>query len=177
MIMQMNFIFNNLFKNINKYSKKEMNNIVNDIYIKETSKIDYNKTLCNKCKSIGQFEIKGYYTRTIIINNNSLRIRILRMKCTKCGKTHAVLFLDFIPYFQLSSLDSDLLIKQKFLNLLYNQELLNRLKKRVNKFIERIKLFKIIIDDSIYNISNNYIKARNHSYLQIHRGFVMFLMF
>lgn len=64
---------------------------------------------CNECNQCG-FVVHGYYDRRLkrYLKNgeNSDRITILRIRCTHCGKTHAVLLSSMIPYSQLSVEDS-----------------------------------------------------------------------
>ena len=117
MIIQNKFIFNSFEKFLIDSlisSAKKLENKINEIYVKAINSIDFNKVVCNKCRSVGNYEIKGYYHRYIIINNYKLRINILRIKCRNCGRTHAILFLDFIPYYQLSAIDSKIIIDNDF---------------------------------------------------------------
>ncbi len=64
---------------------------------------------CNECNQCG-FVVHGYYDRRLkrCLKNgeSSARITILRIRCTHCGKTHAVLLSSMIPYSQLSVEDS-----------------------------------------------------------------------
>lgn len=57
---------------------------------------------CNHCHCRGECIRHGYYTRGYILEPDDLvkgaRIRILRVKCKHCGKTHAVLPEEIVPY-------------------------------------------------------------------------------
>ena len=146
---------------------------INLIYRRQVMKVDYNHLIWPKCKSIGNYRIKGYYERTIIVNNNPIRIRVLRIKCEDCGRTHAVFFLDFVPYYQLSSIDSNIIYKSNFKGTIYDPDLIKNLKKRYMIFIKRIAMFGISIKETILSITTKYIEARMNSYLQIHRGIIV----
>ena len=92
MIMQKKFLFNSLFKKNENISKEEMELLVNKLYAEATINLTFNKLICPSCNMVGNFEIKGYYERTIIVNNYSVRIKILRIRCKDCGRTHAIFF-------------------------------------------------------------------------------------
>lgn len=82
-------------------------------------------------------------------------------------------FLDFIPYYQLSSIDCKKIILQNYKDSLYDEDLLYRLRKKVGIFKERIRQYLISIDETISQITVKYINVRRNSYLQIHRGIVI----
>lgn len=68
-----------------------------DYYIKNTPSYKYK---CPNCKHSGCMIKHAYYTRIIKIGPDVIKIRILRLKCKECGKTHAVLLCFFVPYSQ-----------------------------------------------------------------------------
>ncbi len=57
---------------------------------------------CNHCHCRGECIRHGYYVRGYMLEPSDLdkgtRIRILRVKCKHCGKTHAVLPEEIVPY-------------------------------------------------------------------------------
>jgi len=173
MIMQKKFLFNSLFEKNENISKEEMELLVNKLYAEATINLTFNKLICPSCNMVGDFEIKGYYERTIIVNNYSVRIKILRIRCKDCGRTHAIFFFDFIPYYQLSSQDSNALMLKSYIDYNYDYDLLKKLQKRVEIFKKRIIQFSISIKEKIEDITIKYIKARMNSYLQIHRGTII----
>lgn len=177
MIIQNKFIFNS-FKEflIDSFilSTKKLENRINEIYGEAINSIDFNKVVCHKCRAIGNYEIKGYYHRYIIINNYKLKINILRIKCKNCGRTHAILFLDFVPYYQLSAKDSKVIIENDFKDEYYDTELINHLRKRVKEFNNRIKPYGLnVFKDAILVITRTVVLNCYNSYLQIHRGIVL----
>lgn len=163
------FLIDSLILSVKKLEKK-----INEIYAEAINSIDFNNVECHKCKVTGDYEVKGYYERYIIINTYKLKIKILRIKCKNCGRTHAILFLDFIPYYQLSSLDSEEIIGNNFEDDIYNEEIINSLKKRVRKFNDRIRPYGLsVFNETILSIIKMIVFKCYNSYLQIHRGIVL----
>ncbi len=168
MIYYPKFIFNRINKNIT--NKKELKTLINTLYQVEIDKLSFNKTICNKCLRKGDFEIKGYYYRNIIINNEKIKIRILRIRCKSCGKSHAIFTADFIPYFQLTTLCATQLYNNNFKSNLYDYDFLYRLKGRFNYFHIILKSISLTIYDNILSIIIKSISKLYNSFLQIHRG-------
>lgn len=52
------------------------------------------------CGSKGNYVVHAYYYRCIKAPFFKLRLRILRVRCLICGKTHAVLPIGIVPYSQ-----------------------------------------------------------------------------
>ena len=174
MIMHFKFLFNRFFKNNEIINEIEAEYEAQKVYTNEIWKLNFNTITCNKCKTKGNFEIKGYYYRKIIIDNYSPKIRITRIKCQNCNRTHAILFLDFIPYCQLSTLNSNHLILQNFIDDLCDSQLIERLKNRINKFEQRLKDIGIsVFTSTIEEVTRSYNQYRRETYLQIHKGIVI----
>lgn len=177
MIIQNKFIF----KSFKEFlidslilSTKKLENKINELYLEEINSTDFNHVVCHKCKATGDYEVKGYYERHIIINTYKLKIKVLRIKCKNCGRTHAILFLDFIPYYQLSSLDSEEIINNNFEEDVYNEEIINSLKKRVKKFNDRIRPYGLsVFNETILVITKMIVFKYYNAYLQIHCGIVL----
>jgi hypothetical protein len=49
--------------------------------------------------------IHGYYYRSIKLPTGTLRLRICRVRCSECGKTHALLLSSIVPYSQIRTCD------------------------------------------------------------------------
>ena len=64
----------------------------------------WGKAACpnEKCHAVGQFNNHGYYTRYFLELDDAApnwqEMIIVRGKCKSCGRTHAVLPCDIIPY-------------------------------------------------------------------------------
>jgi len=64
------------------------------------------KMICPKCNSQGQFYRHGFYVRFLVIFSyvanvfikDKIEVTVLRVKCTNCNKTHAILDCNIIPY-------------------------------------------------------------------------------
>ena len=68
---------------------KDYNNFVVNLEIKNV--------ICPNCGTC-DIERHGYYKRYVIISGNKYYIRVLRVRCKRCGHTHAVLPNFIIPY-------------------------------------------------------------------------------
>ena len=54
------------------------------------------------CQCRGSLIRHGFYSRTLKCLAGTFELRILRVKCTRCGKTHALLPAELVPYSQVS---------------------------------------------------------------------------
>jgi len=54
------------------------------------------------CGHSACLHIHGYYQRNIKIRGRILSLRICRVKCSECGRTHAILPSCIVPYSQIS---------------------------------------------------------------------------
>ena len=62
------------------------------------------------CGRFGSLVRHAYYIRKIKIKSCVLRIRILRLICRACGRTHALLLSEMVPYSQIAYQDQKDLI-------------------------------------------------------------------
>lgn len=91
---------------------KKINNLNNisqsyiqKIYCDSINSLDFNTITCSCCSS-HKWYIHAYYYRTFSFFNK-IRIRVLRIKCCDCGKTHTILIEPLIPF---SSVNHDEII-------------------------------------------------------------------
>ena len=72
------------------------------IFDDETGDFCYRSEACLGCGTIGKFDSHGGYSRWLFTHedgkNIGLRIWVLRLKCTSCGATHAILPDVLVPY-------------------------------------------------------------------------------
>ena len=54
------------------------------------------------CGHAGSLTIHGYYTRSLKSEDTAISLSICRVKCSQCGKTHALLPSCIVPYSQVS---------------------------------------------------------------------------
>lgn len=66
-------------------------------YLNYIANLEVDTLKCSNCLN-SNLERHGYYSRYIIVNGDKIRIRILRIRCKCCGKTHAVLPSFVVPY-------------------------------------------------------------------------------
>lgn len=171
MITISGFIFKGLTNTFHENTK--FSNKVNSIYQQNIDNKDFNRCRCSKCNSTGDFEIKGYYYRNIVIDLNKISLRVTRIKCNSCNATHALFFEDIIPYFCLTSFDSLSLYLADFISAFYDYDLLHRLKNRFSQFIKYLNSVNESIS-KIHDINLKTIPSMSKSYLQIHVGFISF---
>ena len=145
-----------------------------DEYDKAIKHTNFDFIYCPDCKHLVKTEIKGYYYRYIFFGYQRVRIKILRIKCTECGKTHAVFFLDFVPWYGLISYQCQSLIKNNYDDEYIQEDVLQRLRKRCEKFKKLIICLKLQLTDLIGCITSQGIKKINKSYLQTHKGMSIF---
>ncbi len=97
-------------KKINTFSKKISFNQEIEILIEEMEKNikEYEETMnyeymeCSNCNS-DELIYYGTYTRNVIISKECKEIRIKRVLCKNCGKTHAIIPTFIKAYFQYES--------------------------------------------------------------------------
>lgn len=114
-------------------------------YNKLVENIDLHSLTCS-CKIKGNFIKYGTYTRMFINNGEYIAIKIQRVYCKSCKKTHALMTKELVPYSQISMLDHFLIINaylspepafNKYEEILINNELINENSIRyiINKYI------------------------------------------
>lgn len=67
-----------------------------DTYI---STLQFHQLTCS-CGRCGSLNIHGYYTRKLKSYAIKVHLNICRVKCSSCGKTHALLPSSIVPYSQ-----------------------------------------------------------------------------
>lgn len=73
-------------------------------YYKIISSIDFDSIPCDSC-SLSDWAYHSSYSRFIDFLNRSFKIKIVRVICRHCGKTHAILIEGMIPFSSLSHSD------------------------------------------------------------------------
>lgn len=133
------------------------------------------------CNKKGCLIRHGCYNRTIITSEDKFSIDVLRVKCTSCGKTHAVLPHLIVPYSNLSldyilSIIRDRQHKQQLAlaDIIPNSYLsldeshLRYILKQFNLYWkEMLTSFNISIFDDIARISSKCLILYNRQFMQI----------
>ena len=77
------------------------NPISQDIYDELLSTLQFHQLSCT-CGLSGSLKVHGYYLRRLKNGPFSIMLRICRVKCSCCGRTHALLPDIIVPYSQIS---------------------------------------------------------------------------
>lgn len=83
-------------------SQKNYDNVVNSLQL---------HMLTCSCGHSGCLIHHGTYQRSVITPDGKVKLSIVRVKCTECGHTHALLLSSIVPYSQISLTDHVLIIQ------------------------------------------------------------------
>ncbi len=140
--------------------------------------IDVSIYKCPKCKAKGTMKYHACYKR--FINSfltdsfSNSRLTILRVKCTSCDSTHAILPGDLIPYKQFNYSSFMIVLKKYFLNRESGYELSKKYNVSYQTIYSFIKTFLAFKDDvfvtlRIMEIANNLFKMRPSKLIELIR--------
>ena len=87
-------------------SKKFNRIITKSNYFNVIRSLDLHSIQCSKCHNHNCFSVHCYYVRHVRYGPVLVKLIILRVKCSCCGITHAVLPYSIIPYTQRSLEDT-----------------------------------------------------------------------
>lgn len=73
------------------------NPISQDFYDKTISDLQFHRLVCT-CGHSSCLTIHGYYNRFIKHGDSRITLRICRVICSQCGRTHALLLSYMVPY-------------------------------------------------------------------------------
>ena len=148
---------------INFNIKKKLAKIEEEI-IKYEKQINVGYIKCPCCDNDNLISY-GSYERNVVVSSNSYKIKIKRVKCNRCGKTHAIIPNFLKPYFQYESSFIDfvmvLLIARNKRNkeiekkLKITRQLIRKWKKRFEMHKTRLLTYKNLeIKKLIYEVFN-----------------------
>ena len=78
-------------------SVSDYNQLSQDFYDFIINSLQFHLLTCT-CGHSACLTIHGYYTRKICLPDGILVLRICRVRCSECGKTHALLLTSIVPY-------------------------------------------------------------------------------
>ena len=78
----------------------DFNNFSQEFYDSIVNALDLHRLQCS-CNHSGCLTIHGEYPRSVITDEGKVELRILRVFCHECGKTHALLLSSLVPYSQI----------------------------------------------------------------------------
>lgn len=73
-------------------------------YTNTVNSIDFSKISCS-CGATNSFKTHSYYVRNVSFLGLKIKIRIMRVICADCGRTHAILIESMVPFSILSKDD------------------------------------------------------------------------
>lgn len=167
-----------IIENFKVFSQKRYNKFLNGINI--------HKLPCS-CNIKGQLVKHGYYKRKIKIPGQINTIKILRLKCESCGKTHAVFPKEIVPYSQIPLQDQIVIIQtyllgESFDTIMITNEFIeeNNIKYIINNYRnywnERLQSYKISIFDKVKVLASKCLNTFKKQFMQIkHTPNILFL--
>lgn len=158
----------------------ELQSKVQSIYNNEIEKINYNLTKCDQCGQVGNFVIHGYYMRRIRFGRVTITIRLLRVRCKGCKRTHAIMSSDLIPYSSINTEEGYLVLRSPSINQtdpnISYETIINVHNRYRKRFKELFVMFNLsVVKDTIINITKKLIDEIKLTFLQIHRGNALYL--
>jgi len=77
------------------------NNFSQEFYDSVVFSIQLHQLQCS-CGRSGCLRVHAYYHRTVRTPESRVKLRIMRVKCSECNRTHAILLSSIVPYSQIS---------------------------------------------------------------------------
>jgi len=154
---------------IKSFSQNSYNMMINHL--------PYHRLFCS-CSQKGCFIKHGYYKRFIKVSGELCELKILRLICTCCGKTEAVLPSWIVPYSQILLKDIITVVKAylkkssfeniMIKNLLIDESNIRYIIRQFNRhWRERLASFKISINNKFITIMS--FRKYNRQFMQIKR--------
>ena len=146
----------------NPIYQENYNNMINNLPL--------HKLECT-CRQKGNLIKHGYYKRSIKFNGELIPLRILRVRCKSCGKTHAILPDWIVPYSRILLKDQIEIIKtyhdnKSFDKIMINNYLIDEahIKYIINNFNkhwkERLNTFEISFDNQLIKLCFKHFKRQ-----------------
>ena len=85
-------------------SVKDFNHISQDYYDSVINSLQLHQLTCS-CGHSACLSIHAYYVRGIFLSNGILPLRVCRVICPECSRTHALLLSSIVPYSRISAAD------------------------------------------------------------------------
>jgi hypothetical protein len=157
---------------------KKINTLNQNTYDSFINSLDFNRLSCS-CGHSGCLTKHAYYTRSIKADSDALvAISVLRVKCSHCGRTHAIVPCLIVPYSQISVIDQLNIINThlsgKSMNSIMNEKCLidenciRRTIVRFKKFFkERLTAFSISLNQDITKLIESCFKHFSCQFMQI----------
>ena len=120
--------------------------------------------------------IHGYYERKVRTNNGNISLKIIRIRCKYCGRTHAVHVSLIIPYKSVCLNTSIRIIKNEHIdslmtdNIKIDEQVISRIKRTFNKKYKKwMSLSGLTFEDdlvlkSFIDFKSNFLQERKGPY-------------
>ncbi len=89
---------------------QDCNNFSQDFYDSVVRSIQMHQLKCS-CGHSACLHIHGYYKREVHSSAGCYTLCIQRVKCTECGRTHAILLSSIVPYQQIALEDQRITVQ------------------------------------------------------------------
>ena len=83
---------------------QDCNLISQSFYDSVINRIQFHQLTCT-CGHSACMTIHGYYYRSVKLPVGTFRLHICRVRCSECGRTHALLLSSIVPYSQIRTCD------------------------------------------------------------------------
>lgn len=83
---------------------QDCNLISQSFYDSVINRIQFHQLTCT-CGHSACMTIHGYYYRSVKLPVGTFRLHICRVRCSECGRTHALLLSSIVPYSQICTYD------------------------------------------------------------------------
>lgn len=87
--------------NYNRFSQNYYNSVINNLQL--------HRLTCS-CGHSACLSIHAYYKRSVFLPDGVYPLRICRVRCSECGRTHAILLSSLVPYDRISLSDQHTVI-------------------------------------------------------------------
>ena len=90
-------------------SVEDYNQISQDYYESIINSLQFHQLTCS-CGHCACLTIHGYYRRGIYLPDQILMLKVCRVKCSECGRTHTLLLSSIVPYSRIKTSDQHAII-------------------------------------------------------------------
>ena len=91
-------------------SVRDYNRFSQDYYDSIINSLQFHRLTCT-CGHSACLTIHAYYTRSVFLPDGVHPLRVCRVRCSECGRTHALLLSSFVPYDRISLLDQHTVVR------------------------------------------------------------------
>ena len=90
-------------------SVRDYNKFSQDYYDSIINRLQFHRLTCS-CGHSACLSIHAYYKRGVFLPDGVHSLRICRVRCSECGRTHALLLSSLVPYDRISLIDQHTIV-------------------------------------------------------------------